>query len=561
MRDVLTALQARASQTPDALFCRIIAHGAAQEMTCAQALDGARRYAAALTAAGVDEGRVVAIILKHGPDLYTAFMGAMLAGCTPTFMPFPSAKQDPDHYWSSHRTLFERLETAAILTYDDNVAPLRANCPGIPVLTPADAAAIAEPPALERRPAAHDIAFLQHSSGTTGLKKGVLLSFGAVAEQVARYAPQLGIAEGDTVVSWLPLYHDMGLIACFMLPLTMGAPIVALDPFEWVAQPDQLFRALDGVDGAYVWLPNFAFHHLVRAVRPEFSADLSGVRAFVDCSEPCRYETFELFEATFARLGVRWDQFRVCYAMAETVFAVTQTPSDERVSAVEVDETALAEGRAEPASAGRPSRSVMSVGKPLADVELRILGEGGDPASVGEVAVRAPFLFSGYHLNAELTAEKIKDGWYRTGDLGFLRGDDLYILGRTDDLLILNGRNVFAHHVEFTINAEVPQIKAGRCIALGVFSPQVGSQELVVIAELAEKDDSGADIDAKALQRSVKSVVLDTYGIMPREVMLAPPGWLAKSTSGKIARGRNLDKYLAHRQALATGALQAPATA
>jgi fatty-acyl-CoA synthase len=484
-------------------------------------------------------------VLKHGPDLYTAFLGAMLAGCIPTFMPFPSAKQDPEHYWSSHRTLFERLETAAILTYADNVAPLNAHCPGIAVMTPADAATIVDAPPIERRPRADEIAFLQHSSGTTGLKKGVLLSFGSVAEQLARYAPQLGIAEGDTIVSWLPLYHDMGLIACFMLPATVGAPIIALDPFEWVAQPDQLLRALDGVDGAFVWLPNFAFHHLVRAVRPEFAADLSGVRAFVDCSEPCRLETFELFERTFARLGVRWDQFRVCYAMAEMVFAITQTPPGERVRALDIDERALAEGLAEPAGSG-PSRSVMSVGTPLADTEVKIVGDGGE-TSVGEVAVRAPFLFSGYHLNAELTADKIKDGWYHTGDLGFRRDGELYILGRTDDLLILNGRNVFAHHVEFTINAEAPQIKAGRCIALGVYNPQVGSQELVIVAEV-----DGEGIDLKGLQRIVKSVVLDAYGVMPREVMIAPPGWLAKSTSGKIARGRNLDKYLAGRQAALT---------
>jgi acyl-CoA synthetase (AMP-forming)/AMP-acid ligase II len=544
MRDVLTALQARAKDSPDALFCRIIAHGAAQELTCAEALAASRRHAALLARAGVDEGRVVAIVLKHSADLYTAFMGAMLAGCIPTFMPFPSAKQDPDHYWGSHRALFERLEVAAILTYDDNVAPLNSNCPGIPVFTPADAAAVTDAAEIERHPAAEEIAFLQHSSGTTGLKKGVLLSFGAVAQQLARYAPQLGIAPGDTVVSWLPLYHDMGLIACFMLPLTVGAPIVALDPFEWVTQPGQLFEALNGVDGAYVWLPNFAFHHLVRAVRPEFTADLSGVRAFVDCSEPCRLETFELFEAAFRRMGVRWDQFRVCYAMAETVFAITQTPRTEGVSAVLVDEAALADGRAEMAQDGA-SRSVMSVGRPLDDTEVRILVDdlAAPEGAVGEVAVRAPFLFSGYHLNAELTAAKLKDGWYRTGDLGFLRGGELYILGRTDDLLILNGRNVFAHHVEFTINAEAPSIKAGRCIALGVFSPQVGSQELVIVAEL-----DNSDVDAKALQRAVKSIVLDTYGIMPREVMLAPPGWLAKSTSGKIARGRNLDKYLASKQ-------------
>jgi fatty-acyl-CoA synthase len=186
-------------------------------------------------------------------------------------------------------------------------------------------------------------------------------------------------------------------------------------------------------------------------------------------------------------------------------------------------------------------------------VELRIVDGEGDPlpdGRVGEVVVQAPFLFSGYHKDPQTTARKLRRGWYHTSDLGFMRDGELYLLGRTDDLVILNGRNVFAHHVEFAINAEVPQVKAGRCIALGVFSEEVGSQELVILAEVESQDPA----EGKRLGRSIKTTVLNGFGVVPKEVKVVPPGWLVKTTSGKIARDLNLRKYLETKRVLEASA-------
>ena len=154
------------------------------------------------------------------------------------------------------------------------------------------------------------------------------------------------------------------------------------------------------------------------------------------------------------------------------------------------------------------------------------------------MAVRAPFLFSGYHRDPQLTAHKLVDGWYRTGDLGLVRDGELYLFGRADDLLILNGRNVMAHDLEFAINAQAPEVKAGRCIALGVFDPEVGSQELVVLAE------ADAGTDARALARKVRAAVFNVLGLMPRAVEVVPPGSILKTTSGKLARELNLKRYI-----------------
>ena len=545
MRDVIAALRQRAADTPESVFCHFRSHGRETTFTCLEALEHSARYANLYRQAGLPPGAVVAIILKHAPDLYFSFLGAMLAGCVPTFMPFASAKQDPKLYWTQHQALFARIGAAAVLSQADDRPLIELHCPGLPVLGPEDAEGL--PHVFAGAPVGpEDVAFLQHSSGTTGLKKGVMLSYGAIAAQLERYAEALALGPEDVIVSWLPLYHDMGLIACFMLPLTIGAPLVSLDAFEWVTHPQMLFTAIQERRGTHVWLPNFAFHHLCRTVAKDFQADLSSMKAFIDCSEPCRFETFELFVTDFARLGVRPDQFRICYAMAETVFAVTQTPADELVSALDLDDDALADGRAQAARTDGRGRKVVSVGRPLREVSLRITGDGGAPdGRVGEVTVRAPFLFSGYHHDPETTARKLRDGWYHTGDVGFLRDGELYLLGRTDDLVILNGRNVFAHHVEFAINAEVTGVKAGRCIALGVFSAEVGSQELVILAET-----DGADPAAhRILGRNIKGIVLNAFGVMPKEVKLVPAGWLAKTTSGKIARDLNLRKYLDSRQA------------
>ena len=542
MRDVIAALIERASRTPDEPFCWFRARGRETRYSCREALAASARYASLLQDEGLQPGDIVAIVLRHQPDLYFAFLGAMLAGCVPSFMAFPSSKQDPALYWSHHQALFARIGAKAVVTDADNLEPLQQHCPGPLALTPQDAAGRGEAvPA--RRPAPDEVAFLQHSSGTTGLKKGVMLSFGAVAAQVERYAGELKLGGEDVIVSWLPLYHDMGLIACFMLPLTLGLPFVSLDAFEWVTQPQLLFQAIDERAGTHVWLPNFAFHHLLRTAPADFQADLSRMRGFIDCSEPCRVESLEQFAAGFARLGVRPEQCRICYAMAETVFAVTQTPPGEPVRAAVVSEARLADGEAVAPEAQERARSVASVGRPLRDVKLRIVDEAGaelPDGRVGEVAVQAPFLFSGYHKDPETTARKLRGGWYHTSDLGFLEDGELYLLGRTDDLVILNGRNVFAHHVEYAINAEAPEVKAGRCIALGVFSEEVGSQELVILAEV-----EGADPAAgKRLGRTIKSIVLNGFGVMPKEVKVVPPGWLAKTTSGKIARDLNLKRYL-----------------
>ncbi len=545
MKLILDALSPDAGGDEDT-FCHFLQAGRETRVTYRDLARESQRYAHFLAANGVRRGDVVLIVLRHSPDLFASFLGAMLAGAIPSFMPPPTSKQDPQLYWRSHQKLFARIGAGAVLTSADHRASLHANLPNLSlrVLVADEARSFAPEFAAPATIAPHDIAFLQHSSGTTGLKKGVALSHAAVLTQIANYARALQLTPADRIVSWLPLYHDMGLIACFMLPLVTRTPVVMLDAFEWVANPVLLFDAIKLHRGTLCWLPNFAFHHLCRTVRPSARLDLSSMRAWIDCSEPCRAETFDLFIQKFGGVGVAPEHLQVCYAMAETVFAVTQTRPSQPPRVLTVDADLLRnEQRVALVSPDAPHQTVLSAGTPIAGLHVRILDAHGHPqpeAKVGEIALSGDCLFAGYYRLPDETERKLRDGWYHTGDLGFLLDGQLFVAGRKNDLIIVHGRNYYAHELEFIVN-QTAGIHPGRAVATGWFRAEVGSEEVVIIAET----DSLAVADRTRLVLEVKERILAQAGLTVFDVHLAPAGWLVKTTSGKLSRTENLQKYLA----------------
>ena len=536
----------RSVRRPDEPAFWFLSKGAARTVTNLELITGARRYGAALKRAGVGRGDIVLLLLDHSVDQYFGFLGAMLLGAVPSFMPPLSSKQIPELYWAAHAALFDRIRPRALVIDAARVQQLEACIPtrGFTVVTP-DVAAAASPEHCPSPVDAHpaDLALLQHSSGTTKLKKGVQLSHRAILAQVEAYQERLQLGAHDRIASWLPLYHDMGLIACFITPLVLGIPVAALDPFEWVVAPDLLLRAIAEYRCTLAWLPNFAFHHLVRTRRPDSRHDLSSIRAWIDCSEPCRAETFDLFASTFRESGVTPDRLQVCYAMAETVFAVSQTRQGEPVRRLRVDPGSLrSEQRIAVRGAGEEGLELLSAGRVLPGLDVRILDSNGTalPAgAVGEIAISGEFLFSGYYRLPEETARKMQDGVYRTNDQGFLWGDELYVLGRLDDLIIVNGRNFYCHEVEHLVSS-IPGVRAGRVAAFGVPDTVAGTQAAVVVAECDESQGGRA----AALKRRIKEAVLSQCDLTLREAALVPPGWVVKTTSGKVSRLENRAKYL-----------------
>lgn len=449
-------------------------------------------------------------------------------------MPFPSPKQRSELYWADHAALFARIEPRLIVTYPENAGSARESAAASSI-----AICIAEDSILDRFAGddtdfagfdarLDDIACLQHSSGTTGLKKGVMLTHRMLLDHHAAYAQTIGFTDADSIVSWLPLYHDMGFIACFMGSLLSGTHLVALDPFEWVLRPRILFDAIEKFRTTFCWLPNFAFSHMVNAVRGSATWDLASMRAYINCSEPCKITTFDRFVDRFRDSGVSAEKLAVSYAMAENVFAVTQTPIGIP-STVRVAETA----------SGTIEQRHLSCGFAVPGVDLRIFDSNTHvqlpDGEVGEIYIASPFLFGGYYRLPEKSRERLVDGWYATGDMGYLSEGQLYVTGRLDDMLIINGRNYYAHEME-ALMADIPEIIPGRSVAIGIDEERSDATVMVILAECR---DEAADVG-----HQVKRIVLERTGLALHAFIPVERGMLVKTTSGKLSRAKNKELYL-----------------
>jgi acyl-CoA synthetase (AMP-forming)/AMP-acid ligase II len=527
----------------------IVTAGGRRDLDFAAMETDCRRFAALYRSRRLPRGGTVLLFLRHVPELYGGFFGAMLDGLAPSLMPCSSPRQDPDRYWRSHATLLRRIRPAAVVADAATFGEMRAaglDLAGAAEIDIAEAAGARPLEADFATPDGSATALLQHSSGTTGLKKGVRLSFDAIAAQVESYAAALGAGMDDRVVSWLPLYHDMGLIACMMTPAYLGIPVTHIDPFHWLSHPGLLLDLMTEEEATFTWLPNFAFEHLaLTAARNAGSYRLGGVRAFVNCSEPCRPGTFDRFARAFEAAGVRQEQLQCCYAMAETVFAVSQTALGERPMRVFADAGRLrSEGLVvETAPDAEDAVELIETGQVIDGLSVEIRDADRrplEPGRVGEVAISGRFLFDGYNEDAERTAEKLQDGIYHTGDLGFVLRDRLFVLGRNDDLMIINGRNIYGHEAEAEL-AGIGGLKPGRAVVLAHADERIGSQVMIVIAE---RDGAGARSDAE-VRREISDRMFSVFQVMPRAVELVDGGWLVKTTSGKIGRAANLEKYLA----------------
>ena len=531
MKNFIESFYSEGLKCPDKILFTISASNFVKDLSYRNLLEGSRKYACMLRINGASLGDVVLISLKLDEELIFAFLGALYIGCVPSIMPFPSIKQDPVLFWEGHNKLFKHIGAPFIITFSQNVEAIRKNinASSLIVLTP-DTAFYTD---LELK--AHDWVFedvcvLQHSSGTTGLKKGVALTVDAIQKQIKSYSMALNLENNDVLVSWLPLYHDMGFVATLLLPLATGNRSVLMSPFEWLSNPLELFRLIEKYNGAYTWLPNFAFLHLARSVRDGDFYNLSNVKAFINCSEPCKPEAFEIFEQTFKAYGVSSKQLQVSYAMAETVFAVTQTKIGTPVSVLDVSQDELrVNGRI--LTSGKAMVSILSVGEPIAGIEIKIFG-GND---VGEIGVKGDFVFTSYFKQDSATY--FKDGFYLTGDLGFVYNKSLYVLGRTKDSIIILGKNFFAHEIE-AILSSIEGIKPGRLVAIGVYNASIGSEDLVVISEYLD------GFNNNKIKSDIKNLLENTFGLTPKKILFVNSNWLIKSTSGKVSRKANIDKFV-----------------
>lgn len=515
-------------------------------------LAAAEQYASCLVEQGVRRGNVCAIILRHNSQLYPLYLGVCATGAIPAILAYPNPRLHPDKFRQGIEGMSRRSGLDWILTERDLQPVLEPLVTGsgstikglhFPLEWQAHDEDRKPLPEHPPRIIPTDPLLLQHSSGTTGLQKPVLLSHKAVLEHVERYAKAISLTSSDKIVSWLPLYHDMGLIAAFHLPLMLGIPSIQIDPFQWVMAPSLLLEAISQERATVTWLPNFAFNMMAFKVRDEDlqDVDLSSLRLIVNCSEPVRYESHENFSKRFQPCGLRATAFSACYAMAETTFAVTQTPIGLAPTVMAVDRASLGRGRVEPVTDGVPARICVSSGKSIEGCEVRIVDENGfdvAPGNIGEVAIRSATMFSGYRNYPEKTAEVLRDGWYYSGDYGFQVDGELFVIGRKKDIIIVAGNNVYPEDIEDAVGA-VEGVIPGRVVAISEENSELGSEQAAVIAETSVTREP----DRKALRLEIMKAGMAS-GINIAGVYLVPPRWLIKSSAGKPSRKGSREKLM-----------------
>jgi acyl-CoA synthetase (AMP-forming)/AMP-acid ligase II len=515
-------------------------------------LTAAEGHARRCWSEGIREGDVAALILRHHSEFHALYMGLVAIGAVPTVLAYPNERLHPEKFRDGLRGIAARSGLDWVLTeeaLDPLLRPLLGGGASATkgIVFPFRPAPASTPAARQNRGMvnADRIALLQHSSGTTGLQKGVALTHEDVLGHVERYGAAIAATPSDRIVSWLPLYHDMGLIAAFHLPLALGIPVVQLDPFEWVQAPILLLEAISRESGTLTWLPNFAYNHMAAAVRDD---DLEGIglkslRLVVNCSEPVRQSSHDRFRRRFERSGLRPETLGACYAMAETTFAVTQTAPGAPARALSVDAEAFALGRIEMARPPNSERQVTSSGRAIDGCRLRIVGSDGHDLPddrVGEIAVESESLFSGYRNAPRETEAVLRDGWYFTGDEGFRHEGEYYVVGRRKDVIIVAGRNIYPEDVEDAVSA-VAGVAPGRVVAFGIDDEDLGTQNVAVIVEPS----MSPPVDEQALRAAVaRAAAAVDVTIHPRHVYVVPPRWLIKSSAGKPSRSANRKRIL-----------------
>jgi acyl-CoA synthetase (AMP-forming)/AMP-acid ligase II len=527
--------------------------------TYARLIETAEKFAVEMIRNQIARGDVCALIIRHNAMIYPIYMACVRIGAIPAILAYPNPRLHPDKFRQGLEGMSQRSGLDWILTerdLDPAIRPLieadgstikglhfplewnlqeeRSDSTGS-VMIPTEAIAASDP------------LLLQHSSGTTGLQKPVVLSHAAVQEHVFRYAQTLRLNQNDKVVSWLPLYHDMGLIAAFHLPLALGVTTIQLNPFDWVLAPSLLLEAISRERGTLSWVPNFAFDMMADKIRTEDLEDLEDIdlrswRMIINCSEPIRHESHQKFLNRFRPFGLRPSAISTCYAMAETTFAVTQTVPDSSPSVLMVDRAQLAKGVVAVVNDEVRARICVSSGTPLPGTRIRIVDESNRELPediVGEIAIQSVSMFDGYRNYPEKTAAVLRDGWYYSGDYGFKRGSDYYVIGRKKDIIIVAGNNIYPEDVETAVGA-VAGVIPGRVIAFGREEEKIGTERLCIIAETNINDEEGKNrlrIEIMKAGMAIDVTIGDVY--------LVPARFLIKSSSGKPSRQANKDRAAA----------------
>jgi acyl-CoA synthetase (AMP-forming)/AMP-acid ligase II len=490
----------------------------------------------------------VIIVMPLCPQLLIAQLAVMIDSGIASIFTHPSEKIASAVYTEKLRHAISAFHPRAVVTTDAYLDEVRLATSGEPVeivLFPDALLPVSETRSPWKLAVPETTAIIQYSSGSTGLQKAVALTHDMVLGQCDSYARPIDLsATRDRIASWLPLYHDMGLFTSWLMPVLEGAAVSLIDPFLWVKQPQSLLRLITDVEGTLCWLPNFAFNLLRQRVSGELleGIDLTSMRGFVNCSEPVSAASLRDFHQAFSGIGLRRSALWTCYAMAENSFAVSSGTGESALDdTIRLDSAALGAGFVELRQDSEGIEAV-SCGRPIAGTEVAVVDPESGAAvegKVGEIVLKSEYMLREYYMNHALSAAAIdSNGWYHTGDLGFARAGNVYVTGRKKDLLIVGGRNFYPQDIE-RISDRFEGVVAGRSVALGINDEKLGTEKVILLVETRLEDET----KKSQLGSAIRKAVFDELDCPLSDVRLLPHMWLLKTSSGKIARQPNLQKY------------------
>ncbi|MGJ0505305.1 MAG: AMP-binding protein [Methylocystis sp.] len=517
------------------------AEGAPEPLTYHDLYHAARAAAGGLIERGVGPGDRIAIMLPTSRDFFVAFFAVLFCGAVPVPIYPPFRLSQIEDHLRRQAGILSNADASALITNDEIrivgrllyglVSALR-HIVTIPELSAAS-------PLPAPLPAAPDAtALIQYTSGSTGDPKGVVLSHANLLANIRAMGAVLKASSADRVVSWLPLYHDMGLIGCWLGSLYYGAPALIMSPLSFLADPARWFWAIDSHRATISAAPNFAFELCLKAIDDAKinGLDLSSLRGIMNGAEPVSPTSLARFAQRFASYGFRPEMMTPVYGLAENAVGLAFPPLGRGPLIDRVDRKALdRDGVARVASAGADSVvSFVACGRPLPHHEIRIVDDASrelPERQEGRIQFRGPSATRGYFQNPEKTAALFDGDWLETGDRGYIAGGDVFITGRIKDLIKRAGRNIYPHELEEAVGA-LDGTRKGCVAVFPALDARAGTERLIVLAETRLTDDARRS----SLRKRITETSQALLDLAPDEVVLAPPHTIPKTSSGKIRR-------------------------
>jgi fatty-acyl-CoA synthase len=518
-----------------------------------RAVDGAERYyafealeaaaqrrAAQFNALDLKQGDRLALVVADPAEFVLSFVSAVLAGVVPVPIYPRAGFKAKNAYADTVRHIVSAAGAKALLTMDSSLPVVQeafSEQPNLARLLTVEG--LQQVPDTTGVVLAHvtpdDLCFLQFTSGSTSLPKGVMVTHGnLVANARAFLGPAgVGATADDLTVTWLPLYHDMGLIGFVLGAIVCGVPTMIMPTEAFGRRPNMWLEALHQQRGNLTFAPNFAYALATKRARDKDleGLDLRHVRVAGCGAEPINPKVMREFAERFSRVGFRREALLPAYGMAEATLAITFHPRETPFKTDRVDAEQMKLGHATPAADGGEALELISCGIPFADHAIKIVNEAGESLTereVGEIWTRGPSVTSGYFNNPEATAAAWTDGWLHTGDLGYIAAGDLYVCGRLKDLIIIRGANFYPQDIEWAV-AELEGVRRDNVVAFSVV--RNGEETLIVSAE-------GNSTDAPELRKAIATKVAETTGLGVGHVAVVKIGSLPKTSSGKVQRRR-----------------------